>query len=113
MATATTITPVQVVSQEPYELLGVSSNAKHLTTTHSQMGPTISDAITPRRYQEEIFAQAQHSNVIAVLSTGSGKTYISILLIKFITSQLQLSAGKVVVFLVPKVRHHTYLQCHL
>ncbi|KAI0700535.1 hypothetical protein C8T65DRAFT_657631 [Cerioporus squamosus] len=62
----------------------------------------ISDVLLPRRYQEEIFVRAQQGNVIAALDTGSGKTYISTLLIKWIVAQ---NAGKerIVVFLVPKV----------
>ncbi|KAF9484901.1 hypothetical protein BDN70DRAFT_871881 [Pholiota conissans] len=56
----------------------------------------------PRRYQEEVFEKAQQGNVIAALNTGSGKTLISLLLIKWITSQ-EASQGKLVIFLVPKV----------
>lgn len=56
----------------------------------------------PRKYQEEIFIRAQSSNIIAALDTGSGKTFISVLLIKWIVLQPQ-AIGKVVVFLVPKV----------
>ncbi|KAF8158731.1 type III restriction enzyme [Pholiota molesta] len=62
--------------------------------------PTVTDA--PYRYQEEVFEKAQQGNVIAALNTGSGKTLISLLLIKWITSQ-ESSRGKVVIFLVPKV----------
>lgn len=62
----------------------------------------ISDVLLPRRYQEEIFVRAQQGNVIAALDTGSGKTYISTLLIKWIVA-LDSARGKIVVFLVPKV----------
>lgn len=41
-------------------------------------------------------------NIIAALNTGSGKTLISILLIKWIAAQ-EKSKGKAVIFLVPKV----------
>jgi endoribonuclease Dicer len=41
-------------------------------------------------------------NIIAALNTGSGKTLISILLIKWIASQ-ENAMGKVIVFLVPRV----------
>ncbi|KAJ8093606.1 Dicer-like protein 1 [Marasmius tenuissimus] len=58
--------------------------------------------LVPRQYQEEIFVQAQRENVIAALGTGSGKTYISTLLIKWIATQ-EISRGRAVVFLVPKV----------
>ncbi|KAJ7581534.1 hypothetical protein C8J56DRAFT_1168997 [Mycena floridula] len=60
------------------------------------------ESILPRKYQEEIFTQAQTENIIAALDTGSGKTYISTLLLKWI-SVLPTSQGKVIVFLVPKV----------
>lgn len=62
----------------------------------------VSDALLPRRYQEEIFSRAQRSNVIAALDTGSGKTYISTLLIRWIAAR-DAGMGKITVFLVPKV----------
>ncbi|KAI0261075.1 hypothetical protein BC834DRAFT_973021 [Gloeopeniophorella convolvens] len=58
--------------------------------------------LTPRRYQEEIFLKAQQGNVIAALDTGSGKTLISAMLIKWVSAQEGLKK-KVVIFLVPKV----------
>jgi endoribonuclease Dicer len=64
--------------------------------------PESGDVLIPRQYQEEIFQKAQQRNVIAVLDTGSGKTLISALLIKWISMQ-EASQKKVVVFLVPKV----------
>ena len=62
----------------------------------------VSEALLPRRYQEEIFSRAQARNVIAALDTGSGKTYISTLLIKWIATQ-NAGNGKTIIFLVPKV----------
>ncbi|TBU24821.1 hypothetical protein BD309DRAFT_1080474 [Dichomitus squalens] len=62
----------------------------------------ISDTLLPRRYQEEIFVRAQQGNVIAALDTGSGKTFISTLLIKWISAQ-ESTEHKITVFLVPKV----------
>lgn len=38
--------------------------------------------LQPREYQYELFTKALEENVIAVLDTGSGKTLISIMLIK-------------------------------
>jgi endoribonuclease Dicer len=65
--------------------------------------PTVSDdSLIPRRYQEEIFEKAVHGNVIAALDTGSGKTLISTLLIKWVSTQGN-AREKFVVFLVPKV----------
>ena len=60
------------------------------------------EVFLPRRYQEEIFSRAQDRNVIAALDTGSGKTYISTLLIKWIAAR-EAGKGKIIVFLVPKV----------
>ncbi|KAK0458512.1 P-loop containing nucleoside triphosphate hydrolase protein [Desarmillaria tabescens] len=60
------------------------------------------DTLIPRKYQEEVFVQAQEGNIIAALGTGSGKTFISILLIRWIATK-EASQGKAVVFLVPKV----------
>lgn len=62
----------------------------------------VAEVLLPRRYQEEIFARAQERNVIAALDTGSGKTYISTLLIKWIAAR-DAGLGKIIVFLVPKV----------
>ncbi|KDQ59634.1 hypothetical protein JAAARDRAFT_77685 [Jaapia argillacea MUCL 33604] len=62
----------------------------------------LSETLLPRRYQEEIFCRAQDGNVIAALDTGSGKTFISTLLIRWISSR-DFGLGKVIVFLVPKV----------
>jgi endoribonuclease Dicer len=61
-----------------------------------------SENLLPRRYQEEVFARAQQGNIIAALDTGSGKTFISTLLIRSI-SAVQCTPRKVVIFLVPKV----------
>lgn len=58
--------------------------------------------LVPRAYQEEIFDQARHENVIAALETGSGKTFIAALLIRWIMAQPS-QAGKKTFFLVPKV----------
>ena len=38
--------------------------------------------LKPRAYQRKLFDRAIHQNVIAVLDTGSGKTLISVMLIK-------------------------------
>lgn len=66
------------------------------------MSTTEGDTLIPRKYQEEVFVQAQEGNIIAALGTGSGKTFISILLIRWIATK-EASQGKAIVFLVPKV----------
>jgi endoribonuclease Dicer len=61
----------------------------------------VGENLLPRRYQEEIFARAQEGNIIAALDTGSGKTFISTLLMKWIAARHP--GDKKIVFLVPKV----------
>lgn len=46
------------------------------------MHSTIPDSV-PRAYQNEIFQQAIRRNVIAVMGTGTGKTLIACMLIKY------------------------------
>lgn len=62
----------------------------------------VNEAFISRAYQEEIFSQACSENIIAALSTGSGKTFIAALLIKWVMAQ-PLSVGKKAIFLVPNV----------
>jgi len=44
-------------------------------------------ALTPRKYQIELWEKAKKHNVIAVLDTGSGKTFIAVLLIKEVVAE--------------------------
>jgi endoribonuclease Dicer len=39
-------------------------------------------ALAARKYQIELYERAKNDNVIAVLDTGSGKTFIAVMLIK-------------------------------
>ncbi|KAF8626340.1 hypothetical protein AX15_004999 [Amanita polypyramis BW_CC] len=64
--------------------------------------PQHSGSLVPRRYQEEVFRRACQDNIIAALDTGSGKTFISLLLIKWMASQ-KTHEGKPVIFLAPRV----------
>ncbi|KAJ7243385.1 hypothetical protein B0H12DRAFT_1130925 [Mycena haematopus] len=54
----------------------------------------------PRYYQEEVFDLAQKGNTIAVLDTGAGKTFIGLLLLKWVS---EIRPGAKSIFLVPKV----------
>lgn len=73
-----------------------------ITTISNPSSSAAAQGQVARKYQEEIFQQAQKGNVIAYLRTGSGKTLISVLLIRWIATQ-EKSRGKVIVFFVPKV----------
>ena len=66
--------------------------------------------LAPRAYQEEIFSHAKVENVIAALGTGSGKTLIATMLVKYVAAQTMITAPeengqqvqtKKIVFLVP------------
>jgi endoribonuclease Dicer len=77
---------------------------------HALMAKHESTAIigNPREYQMELFEKAKKQNIIAVLDTGSGKTLIAVLLLKYILDQeLEDRANgknpKVAFFLVDKV----------
>ncbi|KAG8988080.1 Dicer-like protein 1 [Tulasnella sp. 427] len=58
--------------------------------------------LLPRAYQTEILARAINGNVVAALATGSGKTLIAALLLRWVASHPD-QAGKKIFFLVPKV----------
>ena len=58
---------------------------------------------TPRPYQLEIFEKARKENVIVCLGTGTGKTFISVMLIKDLAHQIKgtlQGGGKRTFFLV-------------
>ncbi|KAJ7349123.1 hypothetical protein DFH08DRAFT_697596 [Mycena albidolilacea] len=61
---------------------------------------TTSIDISPRHYQEEVLELAQKSNTIAALDTGAGKTFIGLLLLKWVSAVKQ---GAKSIFFVPKV----------
>eukprot|EP00884_Botryococcus_braunii_P004673 jgi/Botrbrau1/14206/Bobra.0291s0011.1 len=67
--------------------------------------PALPSGVSPRGYQVELFLEAQKRNVIAFLDTGTGKTMVSVLLIKDKAYKLYEDGEKkrVTVFLAPKV----------
>ncbi|XP_069951425.1 endoribonuclease Dicer-like isoform X2 [Cherax quadricarinatus] len=124
-------TPLSNGTADPASKSGVSSRAsmsdgvpgpagsctKTMAATHagvSQIPDTAGEAEAPeggfdfaaRAYQLELFEEARKRNSILVLGTGSGKTFISILLIKELAEQIRglLSEGnKRTVFVVNTV----------
>ncbi|KAJ5563547.1 hypothetical protein N7535_008711 [Penicillium sp. DV-2018c] len=71
----------------------------------SDMGRGVLD---PREYQLELFERAKSENTIAVLDTGSGKTLVAVLLLKYILELELINRGngmehKVAFFLVDTV----------
>ncbi|GAB6031712.1 Endoribonuclease Dicer [Chamberlinius hualienensis] len=69
-------------------------------------GDGIEAATSPREYQIELFNCALERNSIICLKTGSGKTFISVLLIKELQDEVRrpyTQDGKRTFFLVPKV----------
>ncbi|CAF3393836.1 unnamed protein product [Rotaria socialis] len=65
------------------------------------------DVVTiPRSYQTELMEQAKHENLIICLPTGSGKTYIAVMLIKEMAHTIRASirdGGKRTIFLAKTV----------
>ncbi|XP_043930553.1 endoribonuclease Dicer [Protopterus annectens] len=90
-----------------------------MTPASSPMGPffglpwqqeAIHDNIyTPRKYQVELLEAALDHNTIVCLNTGSGKTFIAVLLIKELSCQIRdvNQHGKRTVFLVSSETHVT------
>ena len=64
--------------------------------------------VTIRQYQLDLYRAACRRNVIAYLDTGSGKTFISVLLIREVAAKMAYKAStektprKCIFFLVPK-----------
>jgi hypothetical protein len=88
------------------ELLAMKTKGKIKLTLETNNTKTDSNdsqsrgnvSITPREYQYELFQKAVNENVISVLGTGAGKTLISVMLIKHISSiesQKRLNGQKV------------------
>ncbi|KAG8527658.1 uncharacterized protein KY384_007811 [Bacidia gigantensis] len=76
----------------------------------------------PRDYQLELFEKAKQQNVIAVLDTGSGKTLIAVLLLKYVLdleleSRAQGKKPRIAFFLVDSValvfQQFAVLECNL
>lgn len=62
--------------------------ADEIASIHSLMERSTTQIIkNPREYQTELFERAKKENTIAVLDTGSGKTLISVLLLRWIVDQ--------------------------
>lgn len=62
------------------------------------------EALVPRQYQEEVMRIALERNVVVRADTGSGKTFIAVLLIRAIAAQPRLTDDhSLIVFLSPTV----------
>ncbi|RWS31367.1 endoribonuclease Dicer-like protein [Leptotrombidium deliense] len=85
--------------------------------------PVDSNVFIPRPYQIEIFEMAKQQNTIVCLGTGTGKTFIAVMLIDHYSHQLRgdyEESGKRTIVIVPKVplvhqqasfiRNHLYLE---
>ncbi|GFR13484.1 endoribonuclease Dicer [Trichonephila clavata] len=68
--------------------------------------PDDSKSFTPRDYQIEILEYAKEQNTIACLGTGTGKTFIAVMLIREMSNEVRkpfVEGGKRIFFLVPTV----------
>ncbi|KAJ6262023.1 hypothetical protein Dda_2825 [Drechslerella dactyloides] len=103
----------QIEGPDDCEVISIKSLLSNTTKT------IITD---PREYQLELFEKAKHQNTIAVLDTGSGKTLIATLLIRWMIDQeleerAKGHAPKICVFLVNSVtlvfQQAAVLKCNL
>ena len=73
------------------------------TSTESETEVVPEDEFSARPYQVELLERAKKSNTIVCLGTGTGKTFISVMLIKELAHQVRESyndGGKRTFFLV-------------
>ncbi|KAJ8962252.1 hypothetical protein NQ318_018226, partial [Aromia moschata] len=77
------------------------------------------DDFTPRNYQEELMNIGLQQNTIVFLPTGSGKTFISLMILKRLSGSLQKAygdGGKISVILVNTIalveQHAQYINDH-
>lgn len=62
------------------------------------------EALVPRAYQEDVTRSALERNVVVRADTGSGKTFIAVLLIRAIAAQpRQIDDHTLIIFLTPTV----------
>lgn len=88
----------------PMEHCTVSAAAEAATDDEEENVPK--DEFTPREYQVELFEAARHENVIVCLGTGTGKTFIAVMLIREYDAAVRIpfeEGGKRTFFLVPTV----------
>lgn len=82
----------------------MSSRAESATDDEEENVPR--DEFTPREYQVELFEAARKENVIVCLGTGTGKTFIAVMLIREYDAAVRVpfeEGGKRTFFLVPTV----------
>lgn len=82
-----------------------NDNEKKLIKLHAQpqkQKDVIPKHEIPRSYQTHLFDRAKDGNVIAVLDTGTGKTLIAVMLLKYMAA-LPGNESKCSIFLVPTV----------
>lgn len=60
--------------------------------------------IVPRKYQLELLEDVKKSNTILYLPTGSGKTYIATMLVKYLGDCLTKYVYKLLLFLIFKIK---------
>uniref|UniRef100_A0A061QLI9 Putative dicer-2 n=1 Tax=Cupiennius salei TaxID=6928 RepID=A0A061QLI9_CUPSA len=83
-----------------------NQNPSKKQCTEDANSQKVESSLTPRSYQIEILETARKQNTIACLGTGTGKTFIAVLLIQDCANEVRLpfdEGGKRIFFLVPTV----------
>lgn len=94
-----------IFSYYPFEMFSNGENPPKRQCTFD-VSKISERALTPRSYQIEILETAKRENTIACLGTGTGKTFIAVMLIREFADDVRLSfegRGKRIFFLVPTV----------
>ncbi|KAI9264913.1 hypothetical protein BDA99DRAFT_536411 [Phascolomyces articulosus] len=96
----------QALEQDRYNLEDPAEQPELLDDFNEQ--PMETQMLAPRDYQYELFQKAVEENVLAVLDTGSGKTLIAVMLIKYMAAKereerLKRRNTKLTFFLVDRV----------
>ncbi|KAI9794454.1 MAG: Dicer-like protein 1 [Peltula sp. TS41687] len=114
---------VEAISKEETRAAEIEPGHEDRATSYVLAGQDSNAIITdPREYQLELFERAKQQNTIAVLDTGSGKTMIAVLLLRYILDQeLEMRgvgrAPKISFFVVDSVtlvfQQHHVLTCNL
>ncbi|XP_077537077.1 endoribonuclease Dicer-S-like isoform X2 [Haemaphysalis longicornis] len=83
-----------------------SSSSRGESATDDEEENVPRDEFTPREYQVELFEAARKENIIVCLGTGTGKTFIAVMLIREYDAAVRVpfeEGGKRTFFLVPTV----------
>ena len=90
----------------------VEESGENSSASETETEPRPEDGMSARPYQVELLERAKEKNTIVCLGTGTGKTFISVMLIKELAHQVRetyKNGGKRTFFLVNTGRYKYFL----